>query len=109
MGDPLLGAMGHTVADVVRGADSVQGNDLPLAVIRLRHLVQARLVRPEPGRPWSLSIPHDQGVLTLQGEVGLRAAVRRDRGCADLTGSNVRFGPSPSIARRRPVQARERL
>ena len=76
MGDLLLGAMGHTVADVVRIGDASQGADLPLAVIRLRHLVQARLVRPEPGQPWSLVIPHDQGTMTLAGEAGLRAAAR---------------------------------
>lgn len=76
MGDLLLGAFGHTVADVVRADDTPEGTDLPLAVIRLRHLVQAHLVRPEPGRPWSLVVPHDQGALTLEGEAGLRAAAR---------------------------------
>ncbi len=76
VGDLLLGAVGHTVADVVHLPSPSVASDLPVAVIRLRHLVHARLVRPEPGRPWSLSIPHDQGLLHLEGEAGLRAAAR---------------------------------
>ncbi|MGQ0646563.1 MAG: hypothetical protein ACT4P7_03270 [Gemmatimonadaceae bacterium] len=77
LADLLLGVYGDKVADVVqlprRGADSA---DIPIAVIRLRHLVRASLVRPEPGRPWSLAVPHDQGLLTLEGEAGVRAVAR---------------------------------
>ena len=51
-------------------------NDTPLAVVRYRHLLQAALVRPEPGRPWSLRIPHDLGVLAIEGERGVRLAAR---------------------------------
>jgi hypothetical protein len=77
LADLLLGVYGGRVADVVqlpRGA--TDGADIPIAVVRLRHLVRASLVRPEPGQPWSLAIPHDQGVLTLEGEAGLRAVAR---------------------------------
>lgn len=75
-GDLLLGAVGHTVADVVALPAAPAQSDRPLAVVRLRHLLRARLVRPEPGRPWRLEIPHDQGVLELAGEAGLQAAGR---------------------------------
>lgn len=53
-----------------------RGNDVPVGVVRYRHLVNAALVRPEAGRPWSLNIPHDHGVLTLLGDDGIRAAAR---------------------------------
>jgi hypothetical protein len=43
-------------------------------VIRQRHLAGAVLVRPEPGRPWRLEIPHETGVVHLTGEQGLRTA-----------------------------------
>ena len=75
--DVLLGVYGNRVADVVHlPLTAAAGADLPVAVVRLRHLVRARLVRPEPGRPWSLLVPHDQGVLTLEGEAGVRAGAR---------------------------------
>lgn len=76
VGDLLLGAVGNTVADVVHLPASETATDVPVAVIRLRHLVHASLVRPEHGHPWSLSVPHDQGTLHLEGEAGLRAAAR---------------------------------
>jgi hypothetical protein len=73
----VLGVYGHKVVDLVHLPDAVhEGADIPLAVVRLRHLLRASLVRPEPGRPWSLSVPHDQGVLHLEGEVGVRAVAR---------------------------------
>lgn len=86
MASVLLGVYGHKVMDVVQvversgvgspGSQADGGADLPIAVVRLRHLVRASLVRPEPGRPWSLSVPHDQGVLLLEGEAGVRAVAR---------------------------------
>ena len=73
----LLGVYGNRVADVVHlPGPAPGGTDLPIAVIRLRHLVRARLVRPEPGQPWSLAVPHDQGLLTLEGEAGVRTVAR---------------------------------
>jgi hypothetical protein len=50
--------------------------DVPVAVVRFRHLARASLVRPEPGRPWALDIPHDHGVLSLTGDEGVRTAAR---------------------------------
>jgi hypothetical protein len=44
--------------------------------VRYRHLAQAALVRPEPGRAWSLHIPHDDGVLAIEGDDGVRTAAR---------------------------------
>jgi hypothetical protein len=38
--------------------------------------VHAALVRPEPGHPWKLHIPHDHGVLAIEGDEGVRAAAR---------------------------------
>ncbi len=52
------------------------GTDAPLAVVRYRHLLRAALVRPEPGHPWSLHIPHDHGVLSVAGDRGVRLAAR---------------------------------
>ncbi len=43
-------------------------------VIRRRHLAGAVLVRPEPGEPWRLEIPHELGVVRLAGAAGLRTA-----------------------------------
>ncbi len=50
--------------------------DRPLAVVRYRHLLGASLVRPESGRPWALHLPHDHGVLAVEGEAGVRLAAR---------------------------------
>lgn len=50
--------------------------DTPLAVVRYRHLLHAALVRPEPGHPWSLHIPHDHGTLSVAGDRGVRLAAR---------------------------------
>ncbi|MCC6318040.1 MAG: hypothetical protein IT361_10150 [Gemmatimonadaceae bacterium] len=77
LADVVLGVYGHRVADVVHlPAANAPSTDLPVAIIRLRHLVGASLMRPEPGRPWSLAVPHDQGVLTLEGEAGVRTVAR---------------------------------
>ncbi len=51
-------------------------NDAPVAVVRYRHLLDAALVRPESGRPWSLRIPHDHGVLAVAGDRGVQLAGR---------------------------------
>jgi len=51
-------------------------HDGSLAVVRYRHLLHAALVRPEPGRPWSLQLPHDHGVLSVEGDSGVRLAAR---------------------------------
>ena len=74
----LLTMYGNKVLDVVQlpGVRRHSDNDVPVGVVRYRHLVQASLVRPEAGRPWSLNIPHDHGVLTLLGDDGIRAAAR---------------------------------
>ncbi|HEX5633757.1 MAG TPA: hypothetical protein VFX50_11020, partial [Gemmatimonadales bacterium] len=50
--------------------------DRPLAVVRYRHLLGATLVRPESGQPWALHLPHDHGVLAVEGEAGVRLAAR---------------------------------
>jgi hypothetical protein len=52
------------------------GDEIPVAVVRFKHLSRAALVRPEPGRPWALHIPHDHGVLAIEGDDGVRAAAR---------------------------------
>ena len=52
------------------------GGDVPLAVVRYRHLLHAALVRPEPGQPWSLRIPHDHGTPVVAGDRGVRLAAR---------------------------------
>lgn len=44
------------------------------ALIRLRHLERAELVRPERTEPWHLSVPHEAGLLRLASEQGLRTA-----------------------------------
>ena len=74
----LLRVYGNRVLDLVHlpNATDVTGADVPIAVVRFRHLVHAALVRPEPGHPWSLHIPHDDGVLTIQGDEGVRTAAR---------------------------------
>ena len=74
----LLRVYGNRVLDLVHlpNATDVAGTDVPIAVVRFRHLVHAALVRPEPGHPWSLHIPHDDGVLTIQGDEGVRTAAR---------------------------------
>lgn len=77
LADLVLGVYGNKVADVVHLPTVISASaDLPVAVVRLRHLVRASLVRPEPGRPWTISVPHDQGVLTIEGEAGVRTVAR---------------------------------
>jgi hypothetical protein len=76
MSQVVVGVVGDRVVDVVPQIADTRGSDVPVAVVRYRHLVAARLVRPEPGRPWSLIVPHDGGELQLQGETGIAAAAR---------------------------------
>ena len=74
----LLTVYGNKVLDVVQlpRIKRKQETDIPVSIVRYKHLVRAQLVRPEAGRPWSLNIPHDHGVLTLLGDEGIRAAAR---------------------------------
>lgn len=74
----LMTMYGNKVLDVVQlpGVKRHHDNDVPVGIVRYKHLVNAQLVRPEAGRPWSLNIPHDHGVLTLLGDDGIRAAAR---------------------------------
>ena len=74
----LLTMYGNKVLDVVQlpGTRRLHETDVPVGIVRYKHLVNAQLVRPEAGRPWSLNIPHDHGVLTLLGDDGIRAAAR---------------------------------
>lgn len=77
----LLSVYGNRVLDLVHLPDAPATGDphdsaVPVAVVRLRHLGRAALIRPEPGRPWSLHIPHDHGVLRITGDEGVRAAAR---------------------------------
>lgn len=65
-----------TVLDVVRLPGVAASTGSPLGVVRFRHLALAELVRPEPGRPWSLHVPHDHGVLRIAGDAGVRSAAR---------------------------------
>ena len=62
--------------DVVRFPHADPDDSGSVAVVRFSHLAQAALVRPEPGRPWSLHIPHDHGVLSVEGDEGVRTAAR---------------------------------
>jgi len=68
---------GNRVLDLVQltGASPHSG-DIPLAVVRYRHLLGSALTRPEPGRPWALHLPHDHGVLAVEGDAGVRLAAR---------------------------------
>jgi hypothetical protein len=72
----LMTMYGNRVLDVVHMPSRTDGMDIPVGVVRYRHLMNAALVRPEAGRPWALTIPHDHGVFTLQGDDGIRAAAR---------------------------------
>jgi hypothetical protein len=74
----LLTVYGNKVLDVMQlpGVHRKAGNDVPVGIVRYKHLINAQIVRPEAGRPWSLNIPHDHGVLTLFGDDGIRAAAR---------------------------------
>jgi hypothetical protein len=65
-----------------------------IAVIRLRHLMTTRLVRPESGLPWSLVVPHDGGEITLHGESGLRSVARM---LAILNGTVRGTGFAPDV------------
>lgn len=74
----LMSVYGNRVLDVVHLPHTGQPDDAdaPIAVIRFRHLTRAALVRPEPGRAWTLHLPHDHGSLTISGDEGVRAAAR---------------------------------
>ncbi len=74
----FLGLYGGRVLDVVHlpNSEVEHQNDAAVAVVRFRHLARASLVRPAPGRPWALSIPHDQGILTVEGNEGVRTVAR---------------------------------
>jgi hypothetical protein len=77
MAQMLLRFYGNRVLDVVHLPGSiVDDTDVPIAVVRFRHLARASLIRPESGRPWSLQIPHDHGILRIEGDEGVRAAAR---------------------------------
>ncbi len=65
------GRHAEQVVAVVRPGPAAAADD---PVIRRRHLAGAVLVRPEPGEPWRLEIPHECGVVRLSGAPGLRAA-----------------------------------
>ncbi len=69
---------GNRVLDLVQlpHSPALAANDSSIAVVRYRHLLRAALVRPEPGRPWSLQVPHDLGVLAVEGDRGVRLAAR---------------------------------
>lgn len=76
----VLAVYGNRVLDLVHlpalPPSTEPDAEIPVAVVRYRHLVNAALVRPEPGRPWALHIPHDHGVLAIEGDEGVRAAAR---------------------------------
>lgn len=76
VGQAMLGVMGDRVIDLMALPHAADGTDVPLAVIRYRHLAGARLVRPEPAQPWRLVVPHDDGEVALHGEQGITAAAR---------------------------------
>jgi hypothetical protein len=68
---------GGRVLDVVHmDTGRLHGMDAPIAVVRWRHLADVALMRPEPGRPWALLVPHDRGVLTVEGDAGIRTAAK---------------------------------
>ena len=72
---------GSRVLDVVRmpsqrAAAGEARNDIPIAVVRYRHLERVTLVRPEPGRSWALLVPHDGGILRVEGDAGIRTAAK---------------------------------
>jgi hypothetical protein len=74
----FLGLYGGRVLDVVHlpAVEPMDATDSPIAVVRFRHLARAALVRPAPGRPWALSIPHDEGILSVEGDEGVRTVAR---------------------------------
>jgi hypothetical protein len=74
----VLAMYGNRVLDLVHLPPDFapQDEDVPVAVVRFRHLTRAALVRPEPGQPWALHVPHDHGVLKIEGDAGVRAAAR---------------------------------
>jgi hypothetical protein len=77
----VLAVYGNRVLDLVHlpariGSGEAPDTDVPVAVVRYRHLSRVGLVRPEPGQPWALHVPHDHGVLTIAGDEGVRAAAR---------------------------------
>ncbi|HET7458644.1 MAG TPA: hypothetical protein VFJ74_13440 [Gemmatimonadaceae bacterium] len=76
---------GSRVLDVVRiprdvdgGGDDalLAGTDLPIAVVRYRHLEGVALVRPEAGHGWALLVPHDRGTMRVEGDAGIRTAAK---------------------------------
>ncbi len=77
----LLRLHGNRVLDVVQLPSEARAkprpsDSSPIAVVRFRHLLHASLIRPESGKPWSLAIPHDDGMLEIEGDSGVRAAAR---------------------------------
>jgi hypothetical protein len=50
--------------------------DVPVLVVRRRHLAGAVLTRPEQDDPWRLEIAHEHGELRLSGPRGLRTAAK---------------------------------
>ncbi|MGQ0642375.1 MAG: hypothetical protein ACT4P6_16630 [Gemmatimonadaceae bacterium] len=74
----VLAVYGNRVLDLLHLPASSGGpdNDVPVAVVRYKHLSRVGLVRPEPGQPWALQVPHDHGVLTIEGDEGVRAVAR---------------------------------
>lgn len=74
----LLALYGNRVLDLVHlpTSSAPTHSDVPVAVIRFRHLARAALVRPEQGIPWALRLPHDHGVITIEGDEGVRTAAR---------------------------------
>jgi hypothetical protein len=72
----LLQLHGGRVLDVVQLPTATTASDYPIAVVRFRHLLRASLIRPESGRPWALQLPHDDGMLIIEGDSGVQAAAR---------------------------------
>lgn len=73
----LAALRGNRVLDLVQLPERTgAATDTALAVVRYRHLLGASLSRPEPGRPWALHLPHDHGVLSVEGDAGVRLAAR---------------------------------
>jgi hypothetical protein len=66
------------VLDVVRlpAGGGTPSTDVPLAVVRRRHLAGAVLLRPDAGEPWQLELAHERGTLRLRGAAGLRTAAK---------------------------------
>lgn len=98
----LVAWRGARVMDLVRLPDAAGGTDVPLAVVRFRHLVGAELVRPAPGRPWALHVAHDLGSLTIGGDEGIQAAARL-LAIINRTGHAGGFAPELLVSAARKV------